>query len=455
MNWLFIQSKKLPHHNFINNMTFQEVFDEVQLLQSKLASFLQNESRVAIVANNSIDTILFVLALHALGKEVVMLNARLTDEEIRTQVSALQVCMVFSNHREGYIRFEDVKHFVPTYMPPQLTPLDTISFYQSDTTAIIMNTSASSGRFKSVPIRWSQIYAHVVASQSRLSKTSSDNWLLVLPLYHIGGLAILFRSLFNGTQLTLMESFDEDAVVRFIETQTVNMVSLVPTMLQRILSRIQKHRLRVVLLGGEFIPAALVNNCLEKQIPVFKSYGMTEITSQATSFSVMEHPDKIHSVGYPLDGLSIQIDKPDEHGVGEILIQGPMVLTSYVGKEATSGFFHTQDIGYIDQDNFLYILDRRDNIIISGGENIYPKEIEDVLYLLPEVSECAVVGKVDPLWGKVPVLFIVTSLSQTQVKNFLELRLAKYKLPKEFYFLTTLPKNATGKIDKKELMQLL
>ena len=210
-----------------------------------------------------------------------------------------------------------------------------------------MNTSATSGEFKSVPLRWKQFSAHVKASQKSIGITTMDNWLLVLPMYHISGLTILMRSLYNGTQITILEKFDEEKVLILIETGIINIISIVPTMLNRIVEKIKKHKLRVVLIGGEFIPKVLVEKSIKKNIPLYKTYGMTETTSQSTTFSVLDYPEKIDSVGIPLENVNICIANPDKDGIGEVLINSPMLMDGYLGKEDISGYFNTEDVGYI------------------------------------------------------------------------------------------------------------
>jgi len=257
--------------------------------------------------------------------------------------------------------------------------------------------------------------------------------------------------LYNGTQIIILEQFNEEKVIELVESGNINMLSIVPTMLNRIIDRIEKHKLRVVLLGGEFIPKALVEKSIVRKIPIYKTYGMTETTSQSTTFSVLKYPEKIESVGLPLENVHIIIQNPDEKGVGEVFVKSSMLMQGYIGSEDIYGYFNTEDVGYIDKDGFLYILDRRENIIISGGENIYPKEIENILYDNPKVKECAIVGKKDETWGQVPVLYVASALTKDEILLYLSNKLAKYKLPKEIIYLNELPKNAVGKILKKNL----
>ncbi len=446
MNWLKKLNFEKPNKKFINHLTFSEVYEKVEDLAGKLSSYVKSEGRVAIYSGNSVDMALFFLALICSGKEVLMLNAHLTTEEIEKQLKVLNIQVVFSCD-ESFIPFNEVYQ-------NKKENIKLVEEFDEEKIAVIMNTSATTGEFKSVPVRWRQFYSHAKASQKSLGVTDEDNWLVILPMYHISGLAILIRSLYNGTQITILEKFDEDQVIKLIESNTINMISIVPTMLNRIINWIGKHNLRVVLVGGEFIPKALVEKSISKNIPIYKTYGMTETTSQSTTFPVLEHPEKIDSVGLPIEGVEIHIQDPDEKGIGEVLVKSPMLMDGYIGKESINGYFNTEDLGFIDENGFLYILDRRQNLIISGGENIYPKEIENVLYAHPQIIECAVVGKKDEKWGQVPVLYVVSSLNEEAILGYLSERLAKYKLPKKIIYLDKLPKNASGKVLKKNLIEV-
>ena len=322
-----------------------------------------------------------------------------------------------------------------------------------ETVFCIINTSATTGKFKSVPIRWSQIEAHVKASAKVLGVEETDNWLVVLPMFHVSGLSIILRTLYNGTRATIREKFSEQVVLDALDTEDVTIVSLVPTVLQRIVERIQAPTLRAILLGGEFIPMPLLQECVQRDLPVYKTYGMSETFAQSTTFSIQDYPNKLASVGYPLEGVTIDIRNPDEEGVGEVWLSSPMLMKGYLNKEPIHGAFNTDDIGYVDDDGFLYLLNRRKDIIISGGENIYPKEIEDVLYGMDGILECAVTPVSDPKWGQVPVLCVVTNCSEEDILQYLLSRLAKYKVPKCIVYYDALPKNSMGKILRQTLIQ--
>ncbi|HHY26546.1 MAG TPA: o-succinylbenzoate--CoA ligase [Desulfitobacterium dehalogenans] len=448
MNWLKKQAQEKGKKKFLNHLSFAEVENLVQEQAGRLYPYVKDETRVALYARNSVETVLFFLALQGLQKEVFMINIRLTEDEIRRKLTDLKIGVVFSEDRT-FISFQDVLN------QPLEKQDERRGGYAPEQIAVIMDTSATHGLAKSVPLRWRNLEAHVQASQQVLGVREEDNWLLVLPLYHIGGLAIVLRSLYNGTAVTLTSGFDEEETLKLIEEEKVNLLSLVPTMLNRILDRIGGHSLRAVLVSGEFIPEALVEASLRKGIPIYKSYGMTETASQATTFCVSEHLMRLKSVGYPLPGIKVHIHNPDNEGVGEIILRGPMVMDGYLGGEPVQEFLHTQDIGYLDEEGYLFILDRRDNIIISGGENIYPREIENILYAHPAVSECAIVAMKDKKWGQVPALCIVSALEDEEIRNYLSARIARYKHPKKIIHLRELPKNSTGKLLKKALGEMV
>src|SRR5690554_5072892 len=277
-DWLKLQAKKNPQGKFLNELTFLEVEELVVNLVNPLSSLVSNEDRVALYAKNTVETVLLLFALFALEKEVLMLNTRLTEDEILEKLRRLKINKVFtpdesisfktSKSLPKFISYQEVfnSKIKDDFHLPQLNK------YNLEKNAIIMDTSATSGEYKSVPLRWQELLNHVQASQKVLGVTDEDNWLLVLPLCHIGGLAILLRSLYNGTRLTLLDKFDEERVLTLIENNKVNMLSLVPTMLKRIIHGIHNHALRVLLLSGEYIPNSLVEECLAKKIPIYKSY---------------------------------------------------------------------------------------------------------------------------------------------------------------------------------------
>ena len=457
MDWLRYGAEHYPNRICINEYTYNDIYRGVVHVARKLE--LLKASRIAILSDNSVTMAIYVLATMVVHKELLLLNIHLKPKEIENQLAQLDVTTVLHSveRREqlpnsiSTIVFESLEHILSDEEAE-----DTFDWtFEDRDIAVIMNTSATTGQFKSVPLRWGQIRAHVQASKEVLGKTEQDNWLMVLPLFHVSGLSILLRSLYNGTAVTILPKYDEAQVLKLIESENINMMSLVPTILTQLEPSISHHKLRVILLGGEFIPMALIDACEKKSLPIYKTYGMTETFSQSVTFSVLDYPHKRDSVGKPLPGMQVRIDKPDADGVGEIHLTGPMVMTGYIDKEPIDGDLNTDDIGYVDEDGFVYILNRRKDLIISGGENIYPKELEDLVYTLPSVKECAVVPVPDPKWGQVPALFVAfhdgESMTADEILSFMTKSLAKYKVPKYVKILPALPRNGTGKIVRNEL----
>ena len=457
MDWLRYGAEHYPNRICINEYTYNDIYRGVVHVARKLEPL--QASRIAILSDNSVMMAIYVLATMLVHKELLLLNVHLKPKEIENQLAQLDVTTVLNSveRREqlpnsiSTIVFESLESILS-----DLEPEDTFDWTFKDSgVAAIMNTSATTGQFKSVPLRWGQIRAHVQASKEVLGKTEQDNWLMVLPLFHVSGLSILMRSLYNGTAVTILPKYDESQVLKLIESENINMMSLVPTILTQLEPSITHHKLRVILLGGEFIPMALIDACEKKSLPIYKTYGMTETFSQSVTFSVLDYPHKRDSVGKPLPGMQVRIDKPDVDGVGEIHLTGPMVMTGYIDKEPIDGDLNTDDIGYVDEDGFVYILNRRKDLIISGGENIYPKELEDLVYTLPSVKECAIVPVPDPKWGQVPALFVAfhdgESMTADAILSFMTKSLAKYKVPKYVKILPALPRNGTGKIMRNEL----
>lgn len=459
MEWLRYGKQYYPNRICMNNYTYQDIYRAVVNVAMRLQTLA--DTRIAIVSDNSVTMAVYLLAAMLVRKEVLLLNVHLTAGEIEKQLCELHITTVLHSAKRRTqvpasviaIEFE----FVEAMLHDIAEDTFDWTFAEHDIAAI-MNTSATTGQFKSVPLRWGQIKAHVQASQEVLGRSEQDNWLMVLPLFHVSGLSILMRSLYNGTAMTIMESYDAEQVLQYIHDGRINMMSLVPTILKNLEPRITHHQLRVILLGGEFIPRPLVDACVAKQLPIYKTYGMTETFSQSVTMPVLSNLNKLDSVGKPLPRMTVHIVNPDVDGVGEIHLNGPMVMSGYINCEPIHGDFNTDDMGYVDEDGFLYILNRRTDLIISGGENIYPKEIEDTVYAMQGVKECAVIPVADTKWGQVPALFVafddIDALGadlKMIVRGYLSSKLAKYKVPKYITIMDALPRNGTGKIMRKSL----
>jgi O-succinylbenzoic acid--CoA ligase len=293
--------------------------------------------------------------------------------------------------------------------------------------------------------------------------------LAVLPLFHVGGMSILWRSVIYGIPAMVHDSFDPQAVNRAIDEQGVTIVSVVATMLQRMLDARNDcpypPTLRCVLVGGGPVPQPLLERCAKLNVPVLQTYGMTETASQVATLAPELALAKLGSAGKPLfpTGLKIMTEGkvllPGE--VGEIVVRGAVVSPGYFKREAETrkawqkGWFHTGDLGRLDEEGFLYVVDRRTDLIISGGENVYPAEVEAVLLAHPAVEEAGVYARADDRWGQVPVAAVKLregkTITETELILWCQSRLARYKVPRQIEFRDNLPRNAAGKLVRRLL----
>ncbi|MEK0398804.1 o-succinylbenzoate--CoA ligase [Tetragenococcus halophilus] len=333
----------------------------------------------------------------------------------------------------------------------------------------IIYTSGTTGFPKGVVHTYGNHWWSAIGSALNLGISPQDKWLTVLPLFHVSGLSTLFKSVIYGMPIYLMTSFEPEKVHEALMKNHITMISVVTVMLQRLLEQMATERypeqLRCVLLGGGPAPKPVLEQARKKEVPVFQSYGLTETSSQIVTLSPQDALRKIGSAGKPLVPAQLKIHDPSTRGVGEIYVKGPMVTKGYFNnptadqKAFQTDWLKTGDLGYLDEEGFLYVVDRRNDLIISGGENIYPSEIESVVSELTGVQEVGVTNRSDDQWGEVPVAFIVKDtqnvLDEEMVQTYLKSRLASYKVPKKIYFVEQLPRNASNKLMRYKLKEWL
>jgi O-succinylbenzoic acid--CoA ligase len=308
------------------------------------------------------------------------------------------------------------------------------------------------------------------ASALNLGLRADDRWLACLPLFHVGGLAILLRSVIYGATAVLHPGFDPARVNAAIDDEAVTLVSVVANMLQRMLDdrgdRPYPASLRCVLLGGGPAPEPLLRRCAEAGVPVVQTYGLTETASQIVTLAPEDALRRLGSAGKPLFGAELRIVGEDgaecaAGKAGEIVVRGPSVTSGYLNRldetaaAIRDGWLHTGDLGYLDGDGYLFVLDRRDDLIVSGGENVYPAEIEAVLQSHPDVLEAGVYGVEDERWVRAPVAVAVLREGATpdaeSLLAYCRERLAAYKMPQRIEFTDSLPRNAAGKLLRNQL----
>ncbi|GAB4072747.1 o-succinylbenzoate--CoA ligase [Barrientosiimonas marina] len=442
--------------------TFQDLMETSQSFARKLRSLgIQKHTKVGILSANQLDMVAAIHALTYLGAVGVLLNTRLTDRELNEQLHDAGVSLILGQERQSGLTAETYTFAAIWELPEKQTDLQ--HELDLDDAFTIIYTSGTTGTPKGVVHTYGNHWWSAIGSMLNLGLQPQDKWLAVLPFFHVSGLSILLRSVIYGIPVYLMEHYDKQHVHDAIMTKNITIVSVVTNMVRDLLTLLGESRypdtLRCMLLGGGPAPKALLETAKTKHMPIFQSYGMTETASQIVTLSPADALEKLGSSGKPLFPAQLQIDAPPQN-VGEIFVKGPMVTKGYFNREQASqkaiqnGWLATGDLGYMDEDGFLYVVDRRKDLIISGGENIYPTEIESVLALLTGIQEAGVIGRPDEKWGQVPVAFVVlrdSSVTAEAIEAFLRQHLAGYKVPQAIRFLHELPRNASGKLERYQL----
>lgn len=467
--------------------TFAELDRRVAVVASRLADAgVGAGQRLALLASSGPH---FVQVMHAaarLGAVLVPLNAHLTPPELLRQIEDCDPAFLVHDEANREIAANlfgarpslcllSLAHLLREEASTPAADGDTgTELVDLSAVHTIIYTSGTTGTPKGALLTFGNHWWNAMGSALNLGLREDDCWLACLPLFHIGGLAVLLRSVIYGIPVVLLESFDAAAVNRAIEEERATVVSLVPTMLARLLKE-RNYRplpasLRCLLVGGGPLPTSLLAECTRRGWPIAPTYGLTEAASQVATLAPADAARKPGSVGKPLFPTRVRIAGEDGKEVpvgvpGEILVQGPTVTPGYFRRPRESaevlrdGWLHTGDLGRLDTEGYLYILDRRNDLIVSGGENVSPAEVEEALRAHPDVLDAGVTGLPDEEWGQRVVAAVVSrqgaELSREDLLAFCRQRLAPYKLPKEVQFLRELPRNAAGKLARAELRTIL
>lgn len=478
-DWLAVRAHGTPKAAALStaespetSVTYDELNDRVETLAGRLAATgVCVGDPLAICASTRCEFVTAVHAAQRLGAVLVPINARLTASEIEARLDRINptavVCeqetedAVCSAVDDAALTMDDPIAGAVALSALSPEPFDLPEWAPDDPLAVLF-TSGTTGEPKGVVLTLANVLASATASAFRLGLRADDCWHVPLPMYHMGGLAPVYRSVLYGTELAVQRGFEPERTLSTLEAVDATAVSLVPTMLEKLLDAGTVPELRFVLLGGAPCPPELMTRAHDRNVPIAPTYGMTETASQIATARPEEARSVPESVGNPL--MFAEVSVVDGTGAicetgesGELVVSGPMVTAGYLDDETTERRFsslglRTGDRGYRDSSGRLYVQGRVDDTIITGGENVHPSEVEAALRSHPAVETCAVVGVPDSEWGQRVSALVVPAGDATPAAETLESHcrdhLAGYKRPRTIEFAEKLPRTASGTVDR-------
>ncbi len=436
--------------------------------------------RVAVLARNSAETVFLMLACVKLGAVLVPLNFRLTAPELAVPLADAEPKLVIRT-----AEFADRVGAGPVAVAPDAVsalvrgPVPDAVFApdrpgELDDLVMILYTSGTTGAPKGAMITHRMLLWNAINTTLRLDLSGQDHSLSFAPFFHTGGWNVLLTPfLHNGASHTLLENFDADLILDLCEREQVTLLFGVPTMMQMMadsprFAAADLASVRYAIVGGAAMPVPLIHTWHDKGVWIRQGYGLTEVGPNCFSLHQDHAVAKAGSIGFPNFYVDARIVGPDGREcapgeVGELWLRSEVVTPGYwrnpaaTAEAVTDGWFHTGDLMTRDAEGFHFVVDRKKNMYISGGENVYPAEVEAVLVAHPAVKEAAVIGVPDPRWGEAGRAFLVPNPDrapdEADLRAHCGTRLAKFKIPREFVVIEALPRNDAGKVDRTALRQ--
>jgi fatty-acyl-CoA synthase len=487
-----------PHKEAVvdgeRRLTYRQLNRRVNRLARALQGMgLAAGDRLGMLSYNRLEYVEVIMAAAKLGLVVVPLNWRLAAAELAfilgdSQTQTLVFDPDLAELAAGIRGEMELGRLIAVGDDPAqgAEPYEALLAAQSedeprtpgevglDSPHIIMYTAGTTGKPKGAVLTQEASFYNALNLQLALDFTSADRDLLVLPMFHIGGIGLFtLPMLYVGGTVVVMRAFDPAQCLKLIKQEAITLFFGVPA----IFLMLAQHpdfdasgleAVRVVMSGGAPLPVSLVESYHQAGVILQQGFGMSEAAPSIATLEKDLALSKAGSIGKPVFHLEVKIAGPGGEElprgeVGELLLKGPNLMQGYWNRpEATAeamqgGWFHSGDLARMDSDGDLYIVDRKKDMFISGGENVYPAEVENAIFELPQVAEAAVIGVPDDKWGEVGRAFVALKpgqrLGEKELLEHLAARMAKYKIPKSVMFIEALPRNAAGKVLKNALRE--
>ncbi len=446
---------------------------------------IRKGDRIAILAENCLEYLMLFSALQKTGAILTPVNFRLAAPEINFLLQDAQPKLII--HQQKYSELlKNCPQFQEIPYQASLEKMGKAAYYHRDEISedisdpeieendpvFILYTSGTTGFPKGALYTHKMMFWNSINTAMRLGLTNEDRTINTLPFFHTGGWNVLLTPfLHRGAYVCLLNKFAPETALELFEKEKVTVFMAVPTMLKMLteasnFNSVDLSTVRFFIVGGEALPLTVIETWHKRGVPIRQGYGLTEYGPNVTSLHQTDAIRKMGSIGKPNFYIESKIvddkDNPVSPGsIGEFCLKGPTCTPGYwQNQDATNaaikeGWFYTGDYVKQDGDGFLYVVDRKKNMYISGGENVYPAEIEKFLHTHPLINEVAIIGVPDMQWGEVGKAFVVpvpgAKLTSEDVIGFCKDKLAKFKIPRHVVFLAELPKGDTGKIDHKRL----
>lgn len=423
--------------------------------------------RIALWAPNSIEYVIAFFAILRLGASLVPVNQRWPSESCHKIVrDAGCKLLLFDGPLPSNLDIRISPIASPEAIPGNTDNDSQINTIDPDREATLIFTSGSTGNAKGVRLTFANHYHNALGSNRNIELNEGDCWLVGLPFYHVSGLSILFRCFLAGACVQLTDDLDPASILDLLSRGIISHFSAVPPMLRRLIDELPDpgvlQALRCILLGGAPSAQSLLADCGELRLPIFTTYGMTETASQITTTKPEDGSSRWPTSGVCLPYRQIRI--LDEEGIpvptggkGEIAVRGQVVFDGYLGgaKRNPAQWFRTGDHGFLDAEGYLTLAGRKDDLILSGAEKIYPAEIERVVREYSDIQDCRILAEPDEIWGERPVLVVEPkpdgTFSLESLYAYLKTRLSKIQMPDRVAVLDRFPRTPTGKIDTERL----
>ena len=436
-NWLYYQFRNNPTSDFLIEgnkiFTFEKFYFSVSDIAKSLHfNGLERNQKVVIVLEDSISLLQCFFSCQQLGAIPVIIDSKKSSIDLKNIIDFLSPDLVITTWKNK-ITGKDVLFFEEIMSVQSICKsIEVIEQYNDDHLSCILCTSGTTGKIKLVKLSYMNLYSSFISWNHEIEFKSIDRYACCIPLHHIGGISIIVRSTIVGFSVDLCLPFNSDKV-RDIIDKSISIISLVPTMLDKILdgSKINSKILKAIIVGGDAMPDTLLDKSLKLNLPIYKTYGMTETSSGISGFFVSSNLNKKHTSGRPFKNVSIKLLN------NTFLVNGPMVMQGYVGRLTSNNLtnsFHSNDIGKIDADGFVIVLGRKDRTILSGGEKINLIEVESALLCHPKVNGAKAKGIKDSKWGNrlVVAIDLDEKISLDELNFWCKNYLNNYSIPKNF-----------------------